>query len=345
MRASRLLSTLLLLQTRGQLTAGELANELEVSIRTVYRDVEALSEAGVPIYTERGPHGGIRLVDGYRTRLTGLTSDEAEALFLSGLPGPAAELGLGTVVAAARLKMLAALPPELRSRAARLGQRFHLDAPGWFKASEAAPHLQSLANAVWDDRSIRIGYDRGDRSVERSLDPLGLVIKGGVWYLVALADGQPRTYRVSRVLSVTVEDTRFERPETFDLAAFWTETTAAYEARAERIEVRLRVEPEHLAWLADALGEETLTAAVRLDEPDADGWIHLRLVAEWPRDVHARMLALGAFAEVLEPQELRTRMIASARDLLARYETVPARELVSATAGGSAGPPPNGSGH
>ncbi len=308
MRASRLLSTLLLLQTRGQLTAGELAEQLEVSVRTVYRDVEALSEAGVPVYTERGPHGGIRLVDGYRTRLTGLTSDEAEALFLSGLPGPAAELGLGTVVAAARLKVLAALPPELRSRATRLGQRFHLDAPGWFQSSETTPHLQLLANAVWDDRRIRIGYDRGDRSVERSLDPLGLVIKGGVWYLVALAEGQPRTYRVSRVLSVTLEESRFERPDTFDLAQFWTETTAAYEARAERLEVHLRVEPEHVGWLGDALGEETLQSAVRLETHDPEGWIHLRLVAEWPRDVHARMLALGAYAEVLEPAELRERI-------------------------------------
>src|SRR3989442_5802394 len=149
MKASRMVSLLLLLQTRGQLTAAELSEQLEVSVRTIYRDVESLSEAGVPIYAERGPHGGVRLVEGYRTRLTGLTTDEAEALFLSGLPGPAAELGLATVVAAARLKVLAALPPELRSRAARITQRFYLDAPGWFRPSEDVPHLEALAEAVW----------------------------------------------------------------------------------------------------------------------------------------------------------------------------------------------------
>ncbi len=145
MRASRLVNLLLLLQSRGGLTAAELARELEVSVGTIHRDVEELSAAGVPIFAERGPHGGIRLVDGYRTRLTGMTADEAEALFLSGLPGPAAQLGLGTVVAAAQLKVMAALPPELRSRASRLVQRFHLDAAGWFQASEPVPHLSTLA--------------------------------------------------------------------------------------------------------------------------------------------------------------------------------------------------------
>src|SRR6476646_1398975 len=194
MRASRLVNVLLLLQTRSRMTAAELAEELEVSIRTIYRDVEALSESGVPIYAERGPHGGVRLVDGYRTRLTGLTDSEAEALFLSGLPGTAAELGLGTVVAAARLKVLAALPPELRSRATRLGERFHLDAPGWFQSAEATPFLQDLSASVWEDRRVVIQYDRGESIVERLLDPLGLVIKGGVWYLVAVSEGQIRTY-------------------------------------------------------------------------------------------------------------------------------------------------------
>src|SRR5919206_1377102 len=162
MRASRLVNLLLLLQTRGRMTAAALARELEVSVRTVHRDVEALSEAGVPIYADRGPHGGVRLVEGYRTRLTGMTGEEAEALFLSGLPGPAAELGLGTVVAAARLKVMAALPTELRNRASRLVERFHLDAAAWYHADESVPHLGALSEAVWEARRIEIGYDRGD---------------------------------------------------------------------------------------------------------------------------------------------------------------------------------------
>ena len=178
MRASRLVNLLLILQTRGGLTAAELARELEVSVRTIHRDVEALSAAGVPIYADRGPYGGIRLVDGYRTRLTGMTPDEAEALFMSGMPGPAAELGLGTVVTAARLKVLAALPTELRSRASRLVERFHLDAAGWFQTNQPVPHLATVAESVWEGRQARIEYERGDGAVTRVLGPLGLVLEG-----------------------------------------------------------------------------------------------------------------------------------------------------------------------
>lgn len=319
MRASRLVSLLLLLQTRGRLTATELAEELEVSVRTVYRDVDALGEAGVPIYAERGPQGGMRLVEGYRTRLTGLTTDEAEALFLSGLPGPAAELGLGTVVAAARLKVLAALPPELRSRASRLGQRFHLDAPGWFQSAEATPHLVTLSTAVWEDRRADVRYDRGAREVLRTLDPLGLVLKGGVWYLVAMSDGQIRTYRVSRCREVALRPDHFARPDVFDLAAFWTESTAAYEATVERVLVELRVHPDRLGPLAGAVGEAAVAGAERLDVPDRDGWLHLRLLLDWPDEVHERLLPLGPWVEVLTPLDVRERLISTARQTLARY--------------------------
>ncbi len=318
MRASRLVSLLLLLQTRGQLTAAELAQELEVSVRTVHRDVEALSESGVPIYAERGPHGGIRLVDGYRTRLTGLTPDEAEALFLSGLPGPAAELGLGTVVAAARLKVLAALPTELRARATRLVERFHLDASGWFQANEPVPSLAALSEAVWEGRRVRIAYDRGDM-VERILDPLGLVLKAGTWYLVASSDGQIRTYRVSRVSAVTVEEERGERPEAFDLAAYWAESSAAYERDTPRLTATVRVRRDRTGALASAVGHRIVDAAEHLDVPDPDDWLHLRIRLEWPDEAAASLLAAGSHVEVLEPAELRDRVVALAARILERY--------------------------
>jgi predicted DNA-binding transcriptional regulator YafY len=318
MRASRLVSLLLLLQTRGQLTAAELGRELEVSERTIHRDVDALSAAGVPIYAERGPHGGVRLVEGYRTRLTGMTPDEAEALFLSGLPGPAAELGLGTVMTAAQLKVLAALPAELRARASRLVERFYLDAAGWFHANEAVPHLGVLAEAVWESHPVRVTYDRGDRQVERTLEPVGLVLKAGIWYVVAGIDDQIRTYRVARVREAVLLDERFERPADFDLAAYWSESIAAYEQEAERLAVVVRVPPDKLGALADAVGSTAAAGAERLDEPDPAGWLHLRLTVTWPEEAPGRLLAMGPDLEVIDPPAVRERVVALARGALER---------------------------
>ena len=323
MRASRLVSLLLLLQTRGRLTAGELAGHLEVSVRTVYRDVDALSEAGVPIYAERGPGGGIRLVDGYRTRLTGLTQEEAESIFLSGLPGPAAELGLGTVVAAARLKVLASLPPELRARASRIVQRFHLDAPGWFQPAEPVPHLEPLATAVWDDRRLDVGYDRGDRVVHRTIDPLGLVLKAGVWYLVAQVDGQQRTYRVSRLTEARIRDERFERPPGFDLAEVWAESTATYERTLQRIDVTVRVPADLLEWLQRTVGRSVMATASVVADPERAGCVLVGLRVESVGDATALLLPLGGDIEVLAPLELRERLVDLARAVLARYAVMP----------------------
>ncbi|MFF4653338.1 helix-turn-helix transcriptional regulator [Streptomyces sp. NPDC001380] len=224
MRADRLLSLLLLLQGRGRMTAGELAAELEVSVRTVYRDVEALAAAGVPVYADRGPDGGYRLLDGYRTRLTGLNADEAGSLFLAGLPGPAAELGLGAELAGARLKLLAALPAENAARAERVRERFHLDPGRWFADATPVPHLGAVADAVWRQQGLRIRYRKwGPAEVDREVRPLGVVLKAGEWYLVAQAgaDGPPRTYKVSRILECVPGGGPFERPAGFDLAAFW----------------------------------------------------------------------------------------------------------------------------
>ena len=332
MRASRLVSLLLLLQTRGMMTAAELARELEVSVRTIHRDVEALAISGVPIYAERGPHGGIRLVEGYRTRLTGMTAEEADALFLSGIPGPAAELGLGTVVAAARLKVLAALPTELRGRATRLLERFHLDAAGWFQAGENVPHLADVAEAVWEGRQIRVDYQRGDKGVERTLHPLGIVLKGGVWYLVAATEGQVRTYRVSRIATLQLLDEPAERPERFDLGAFWAESSAAYERDAPRLDVVVRVRPDRYWWLSDAAGQQAMESAEILDVPDREGWTHVRLRMEWPDEAGRRLAALGPSVEILEPVELRGRVARAARDLLAHYGDDPVPSPVHADA-------------
>lgn len=331
MRASRLVSLLLLLQSRGGQTAAELARELEVSVRTIHRDVDALSASGVPIYADRGPHGGIRLVDGYRTRLTGMTADEAEALFLSGLPGPAAELGLGTVVAAAQLKVLASLPVELRARASRLVERFHLDAAAWYHADEPVPLLGPLSEAVWESRRIEIGYDRGDKTVDRVLEPLGVVLKAGVWYLVAAADGQPRTYRASRVTRVTPLDEPFERPAGFDLAAFWTESSAAYERDTPRISVVLRIAAHRLPRLHGVISDRPYDTLERLDQTDPDGWLHVRVTLDWPNEVVSQILAVGPDCELLEPVELRERIAAQARRVAAQYEPVPAAQPDVAT--------------
>ena len=322
MRASRLISILLLLQTRGRMTARQMADELEVSIRTIYRDVDELSGSGIPVYADRGALGGFQLVEGYRTRLTGLTPEEAETLFLSGYPGQAAQLGLGTVLAAAQLKVLAALPPELRGRASRVRQRFHLDAPGWFQEPDVAPHLQSIAEAVWSDRRLAIHYRRGSDEgavVERSLDPLGLVSKAGVWYLVARTDSI-RTYRVSRIIDVAILPDRFLRPDEFDLATYWERSVAAYEESLPSFPATVRIRGEGLARLSTALGpvraRDALAAA---GKPDGEGWLTLEIRLEDFWNAELMLLPLGADAEVLQPIELRRQIAEVTRSMAGRY--------------------------
>ena len=319
MRASRLVNLLLLLQSRGGMTAAQLAEELEVSVRTIHRDVDELSAAGVPVFAERGPLGGIRLVDGYRTRLTGMTPDEAEALFLAGLPGPAAQLGLGTVVAAAQLKVMAALPPELRSRASRLVQRFHLDAAGWFQANEEVPHLATLSTAVWEGRKVAVEYHRGDDVVSRTLEPVGLVLKGGAWYVVAVVEGQLRTYRASRVVEATLLDEPVDRPDDFDLAAFWVESSAAYERDQPSVVVDVRVREEQAWRLNQVFGRGTVAGGERVEETDHPGTVRLRVRLGYPDEVPGLLLAVGHDVDVLGPPEIREKVAVLANRIADRY--------------------------
>jgi predicted DNA-binding transcriptional regulator YafY len=303
MRATRLVSLLLLLQLRGQLTAAELANHFEVSIRTIHRDVEALGAAGVPVEAVRGPAGGYRLSGGYRTKLTGLTADEAEALFVA--PAPAAELGLGGVLANARLKVLAALPPELQERAGRAERHFHLDTRGWFRGEDTVPHLPTIAAATWQGRRLNARYREGSRVVRRTLDPLGLVLKGGAWYLVARRSAGMRVYRVSRFASVRIREEGFERPEGFELASYWEEWSRAFEASRPRIEVKVRASELVLRFLPrDTRGENGAFVV---------GFENLE-------DAFRELLRFGPDVEVLEPAELRERIAANAHEVASLYD-------------------------
>jgi len=302
MRATRLVSLLLLLQMRGQLTAQELADHFEVSVRTIHRDVESLAAAGVPVEAVRGPAGGYRLAGGYRTKLTGLTAAEADALFVA--PAPAAELGLGGVLANARLKVLAALPSELQERASRAERYFHLDSRGWFRAEDKVPHLPTIAAATWRERRLGARYREGRRVVRRTLEPLGLVLKGGAWYLVAHRSAGMRVYRVSRFASVRIRDEGFERPEDFDLSTYWEEWSRSFEASRPRVEVKLRASELALRFLPRDLQGGDGVFTVGFESLD---------------DAFRDLLRFGPDAEVLEPPELRARIAATASEVAQMY--------------------------
>ena len=251
---------LLLLQTRGRMTAQQLADELEVSVRTIYRDVEALHGAGVPLYGDAGHAGGYQLLDGYRT---GLTTAEAETLFLSGLPGPAAELGLGSVLAAATLKLRAALPASMRENADRLSERFYLDAPGWYAAPGSVPCLAAVAGAVWDRQVIEVQYRRwkAPAEVQRTLEPHGLVLKAGVWYVVARCEGSFRTYRVDQIIEAIAPGRTFERAPDFGLEAYWRDYLADFQQRLHTGHAVIRISPRGADTLTTRTWLRTTAAA------------------------------------------------------------------------------------
>jgi predicted DNA-binding transcriptional regulator YafY len=319
-RASRLFTMVLLLQARGAMTAAELAGEVGVSERTVYRDITALAAAGVPVYAEQGRHGGYRLVDGYRTRLTGLSRVEAEALFLLGLYGPARDMGLGDVLATAQLKVSAALPAGLRDAAAQAAQRFYLDVPGWFHDSDPPPALSVLVRAVWQDLTVILRYHRHDE-VTRTVQPYGVVLKAGIWYLVARVGADLRVYRVDRVVAVEVTDQRFVREESFDLPTVWAERAAQFVRGMLAEQVTVRLSQAGLRALRFAVEPPAVQAATAAaGEPDAQGWVVTRLPVESAEVAYDQLLRLGPEVEVLAPQPLREQMRVAAQRLADLYQ-------------------------
>ncbi|MFH8726147.1 helix-turn-helix transcriptional regulator [Streptomyces termitum] len=320
MRAARLIKMVLLLQNRAAMTAAELAAELEVSERTVTRDALALSEAGVPVFSERGRAGGYRLVGGYRTRLTGLARDEAEALFLSGLPGALRDMGLADAASAARLKVTAALLPSLADAPRSAARRFHLDAPGWYREPVTPELLPAVAEAVWDDRRLSARYRRRDgEEVGRELEPYGLVLKAGVWYLCARADGSYRTYRVDRFTAVEGGGEPFERDPGFDLAAFWTERAAEFARSLLRAEVELLLTAAGAVRLPSVTDREAAREALAAAAPEDDGRVRAVLRVESEEVAFGQLFALGPEAEVVAPASLRERFAEAARATAARY--------------------------
>ncbi|WAL65584.1 YafY family protein [Amycolatopsis cynarae] len=320
MRAERLVALLFTLQSRRSATIAELAKALGVSERTMHRDVAALQASGVPLWTEPGRYGGVRLVEGWRTRLDGLTSREAVAIFAMGVPRALAELGLGTAMSAAHAKLSATLPAPLREQAQHLAQRFHLDAPGWFRREDDAEHLAAVARAVWEQRRVRVTYGRGDRTVERVLEPLGLVLKAGVWYLVAAVGEEVRTYRAGRIEAVEELDERFDRPAGFELVSWWERSSARFERELARTVVRVRLSPGGLRALPSVIDAGLAAEALeQAGPPGADGWTDVELALETPEIAAAQLLGLGPEVEIVAPPAVRAAFADLARRMVERH--------------------------
>ena len=318
MRASRLLSILILLQLRQRLTAADLAAEFEVSERTIYRDIDALSAAGIPVYGDRGPGGGFQLLNGYRTRLTGLSADETEALGMIGLPGPAAELGLGAAASAARRKLLAALPASGGAVADRMAARFHVDTIDWYRSGDATPHLPSVARAVLDGRPLTMRYTSWRGCRDWSVDPLGLVLKAGIWYLAARGAGKVRIFRLSNIADPVTGDSPFDPPADFHLARWWQAEQKRFEAELFAVRATVRASPEGCTRLA-AQSPRGAAAVANAGQVDADGWRVMTMQVEDSDHGAREMLALGPEIEVVAPESFRRRIASLAEQVAARY--------------------------
>lgn len=311
MKASRLLSIMMMLQARGRMTAPALAQALEVSERTILRDIDQLSNAGVPIWSDRGRNGGFQLREGWRTELTGLTEREAHALFLAGLPEPATALGLDAIAASARLKMIASLPPESREQADRVASRLYIDTVDWYRAQETPPLLREVADAVWGAYRIEVRYESWRGLSRRELEPLGLVLKGGAWYLVARVAGRPGalTFRLANIHELKSSGRRFKRPARFDLAGHWREAMHRYEADLYRLTAHIAVSPRGEKWL---LNERIKTLPVARDawSPEVPaGWQALSMPIESIEHGVRKLLGYASEVKVIGPPALKHKLI------------------------------------
>lgn len=323
MRASRLLSILILLQMRGRVSAEILAEEFEVSARTIYRDIDHLSAAGVPVYAERGRNGGFALAEGYRTRLTGMTQSEAEALAFAGLPDAAGELGVGDALAAGQLKLFAALSADAGASAKKVAEKFHLDTIDWFRRAAPPDALPAVAAALWREKKIRVRYESWKGVSERTLSPFGLVLKAGQWYLVAADDAKDgaRTFRVGAIETVSVLESNAARPpKKFRLADHWRESSRAFEASLDKGTAVLRVTEAGLNGLW-RIGAHVGEAAEKTQKKDEKrGWLRVEIPIESIELAARELRRLGPEVEALAPEDLRAQLKRDALKVAALYE-------------------------
>jgi predicted DNA-binding transcriptional regulator YafY len=314
------MAELLLLQARGTMSAARLAAELEVSERTIYRDMEALSAAGVPVYAERGRHGGCALLPGYSTDVSGLTEGEARALFM--FTGRGAPPGAEADLRQALRKLLTALPAEQRPAAQAARDRLVVDAAAWHQPTEEVPHLATVQDAVWQTRRLRLRYRSSDSRQARShtVDPYGLLVKTGRWYLIAAEAGTPRVFRLSRVDSAATLAAPATRPPGLDLEALWQRLRGEFEDRGAGLPVRLRVRASEAARLVRLSARQLTTPAPDpLPPPNRAGLVSLELTYVALGAARAVLAGFGGDVEVVRPAALRRAMVDLARDIMARY--------------------------
>lgn len=336
MRADRLLSILMFLQARGRMTAAELAEELEVSERTIYRDLEALNAAGVPVLAERGPGGGCELPENYRTNLTGLSELEVRGLFLSAVPGPLADLGMGKSIEAAVRKLTASLPAVHRQGLEQVRERIHVDTSEWFQPAESLPHLDTIEQAVWQSYQVDMTYlTASGARVKRCIEPYGLVAKGTVWYVVAgVAEGarvfkvahikparrSVQVFRISRITSAKRLESQFERPESFDLKRYWDDWCREFQERLPKYHATVRVASYFIPTLTRIYGEGVRAIIDSADPPDESGWITITLTFDSFEAARGSILGLGTAAEVINPSDLRAAILEMASDVVDFYQ-------------------------
>lgn len=320
MRADRLISMVMLLQAHEKMTAEELSQELEVSQRTIYRDITALNSAGIPIYTDRGPGGGIALLENYRTTLTGISEDEARALFMLSIPEALVELGVDQKLKTALYKLAVALPYKQREVMAETRQRIYLDTTPWMPEQEPAIHLGIIHQAVWHDQTLRILFKgRFDTQIEIELAPLGLVSKLNSWYVIGISDHHLRVIRVNDILNVKLLEERFEREENFNLIEAWTGWCKDHQNNRSVYWVKVKLAPELYKRLGMYLAEMVKYEVIDPESGDDRGWIAVNILFENFFQARECILSLGSAAEVLEPEPLKLSVIDFAQQILDFY--------------------------